>query len=67
MNIMTSEQIHNTGCPVLASGVSLAIGFNIHEVLGYATQVTGLLSALGSVAWIAYNFIQAYRNKRKAP
>lgn len=59
--------VHNTAAPVATAAVSCAIGFNLHEFLGYAGQIVGLLSGVVSVSWVVYQMYQAYKRNKAAP
>lgn len=60
-----SINVHNTGAPIAAAGVSCVIGFDLHAALGIAGQIVGLLSGVLSISWVAYQFLQAIKRKQK--
>lgn len=49
-----------------ASVVSCAIGFRLHEILGLAGQIIGVVSGALSIAWLAYQITQAVKRNRAA-
>jgi hypothetical protein len=60
---MIHDHFHNTAAPVIAATTSCVLGFNLHEVLGYAGQIVGLLSGVISIVWVGYQIRAAARRK----
>lgn len=51
-----NAQSHATAAPVVASGVSCYMGFDLHQFLGYAGQIIGIVSGALSILWVAYQW-----------